>query len=77
MNIIHGFQGRGTIESCVAPFICKSCNKEFEKMIEPDQLKDSDFLQKINQLFHCPNCNNLLEFDDLEEEFFRFLSVEN
>ena len=67
-SILSG--GGGTVESVMGPFVCTQCKNEFELSIRtPDimSIKPQITGQK------CPRCGALSTFDEIPQEYFRFL----
>lgn len=59
--------------SILAPYFCSHCNQSFSKTLKTEEL----FSRKnryIAPRYNCEKCHSLLEFDEIEEEFFNFLT---
>ena len=71
INLIPNFACGAHIESIYVPFACVACKKEFVSLF-----KSSDLKQRTTQFqaMKCPKCGDKVVFDDLEQEYFRFLS---
>jgi anti-anti-sigma regulatory factor len=72
-NMIANFGARGVIQSFQLPYYCEACNREYvfrsdtkEFLLRPLPLRAT--------VYSCPTCNGVLEFDDLEEKYFHFLT---
>lgn len=72
INYVANFLGPGVVHSFFAPYFCPKCKKETTKLLT---VKD---LAKLNPLKapteKCPTCKGAMEFDDVEEEYFSFLT---
>jgi hypothetical protein len=73
LNMIFNFKGSGRIKSFFAPYVCESCGREEEKLLEvarhfPDR--------KSRQVppFACEKCGASMEFDDVPERYLSFLA---
>jgi hypothetical protein len=63
--------GRGTITSFFAPYHCLTCDHQEEKLLQTAAVLAAALEPPA---FKCPKCNGELEFDDLPERYFAFLS---
>ncbi len=71
MNLVHGFLDKNTeIESFYAPYFCDSCDKEVKMKLHTSKVTQGH-APKIN----CPTCQNELEFDALEKQYFQFMTL--
>ncbi len=70
INLIMSFTCGGTIESIYIPYACVSCYKGLVGLFRVDDLKRTQL--QLPEL-SCPKCNNKAVFDDIQEEYFRFL----
>ncbi len=69
-NLISNFSSGGMIESIYLPFSCGSCASEFVGLFKCEDLKKANFaIPEVK----CPKCSNAAEFDDIPEEYFRFM----
>ncbi len=69
MNMVHGFIKKGaTVESLYAPYYCDQCDEEYKEHIETSLVKDG----KAPSL-KCKTCNESMELDAIEEQYFNFL----
>ena len=70
MNLISNFSCGGIVESIYVPFSCSHCNSEFVGLFRTEDLRKSNLeLPEVK----CPKCSNVAEFDDIPEEYFRFI----
>jgi len=74
MNMIPNFKGNAQIRSVYASYTCETCDKlhlvlfkEGEKL--PKTLGEAKALPKAA----CPTCHDLMEMEEMEEEFFGWL----
>jgi anti-anti-sigma regulatory factor len=73
LNMIYNFRGNAKIRSFYAPYVCESCNNEEDKLLDVEsQFPNSDIGTVPS--FHCGECDELMEFDDIPERYLSFLS---
>jgi hypothetical protein len=73
LNTIDNFRGPASVRSFYAPYVCESCNNEEERLLDVH----THFPGGSNgepPAFLCERCQRPLEFDDLPERYFSFLS---
>ncbi len=63
--------GRGTVTSFFAPFHCVGCDHQEERLIQTAAILAANLEPPT---FKCPSCGGALEFDDIPERYFAFLS---
>ena len=72
VNMVPTSLGKGTIESFYAPYYCE-CGNEENQLINVEQ-----HLKAISNLsapdFACKVCDDVMEFDALEESYFQFIT---
>jgi anti-anti-sigma regulatory factor len=56
-----------------APFFCPSCNTRSVRSLSPKQILTEDAEYRTPTML-CEKCKSQLEFDGMEEEYFRFLN---
>ncbi len=72
LNMISNFFGNGSVISFHAPYMCGVCNDhETEVLIKAGEM-DSDCRVSAPKK-RCPDCDAVMEFDDIESEYFLFL----
>lgn len=71
INLISNFTCGGKVESIYVPFACPSCKSELIALFRTSDL-NPDALQ-LPEL-KCTKCAGKAVFDDIEEEYFSFLS---
>lgn len=71
INLISNFVCGGTVESIYVPFACTNCKAELIALFRTTDLNpDAIQLPELK----CTKCSNKAVFDDIEEEYFAFLS---
>lgn len=71
INLISNFTCGGKVESIYIPFACTSCKSELIALFRTSDLNpDSLQLPELK----CTKCDGKAVFDDIEEEYFSFLS---
>ena len=69
-NLISNLISGGTVESIYVPFSCTKCKSELIGLFKCEDLKKSGFtLPSLT----CSKCSGPVVFDDIPEEYFRFL----
>jgi DNA-directed RNA polymerase subunit RPC12/RpoP len=71
-GMLPNFACGGSVESVMVPFRCDRCKKNFEVELETEEMKN---LMAQIAIQRCPTCSNLAKFDDIIEEYFRFMLV--
>jgi len=71
MNSISNFASGAIVESVYVPFFCKDCRKEFLGLFRVGDIKK--LALKIPDL-NCPSCQGGASFDDVEKEYFYFIT---
>jgi serine/threonine protein kinase len=73
LNMVQNFGARGTLLSFYAPYVCPSCAKTFELLVDVRQryekLKGLELPDSA-----CPSCHEMAEFDDVPESYLAFLA---
>ncbi len=67
LNMIANFNGRAKMRSIYAPYYCPRCDSEHRFLV---QIADLDAEQPVAPKFSCPQCEQNLEFDDIEVDYF-------
>ncbi|HCU25538.1 MAG TPA: hypothetical protein DF383_11035 [Deltaproteobacteria bacterium] len=70
VNYVADFLGGGSIVSFDAPYYCPKCKKETKVLLHTESLSSPKAPEQ-----KCPNCGAMMEFDDIEEEYFSFLNL--
>lgn len=69
INMVAGFFPKGSeIRNFYAPYFCDNCDKEKSILLEKSQIEGTEAPS-----VKCPECGEEMEFDALEEQYFRFL----
>lgn len=73
MNMIPSFLGNSEVISVYASYECESCNLHEEKLLKRaiDLPIDGNYDLIATT---CPKCNQAMELEELEEEYFAFLN---
>lgn len=67
VNTVAGFGGSREIESVLAPYVCERCGAEEEILVDV-----STCVSLTLPAVQCPNDDEPMAFDDLEEVYFGF-----
>jgi DNA-directed RNA polymerase subunit RPC12/RpoP len=72
VNHIKNFLGDNKIKSFYAPYFCSNCKTEHNIFFEVKNLPS----QKMKEApeIKCPQCQEIMEFEEVEEEYFSFLN---
>jgi hypothetical protein len=70
-NYIVDMTGRGAVNSFFAPYECRSCAHEVERLLETETLSISEEMEL--PVFDCPKCGDKMAFADMPERYFQFL----
>ena len=73
LNMIYNFRGQAEIQSFYAPYVCENCNHEEELLLEVEARFPGGDISEVPE-FPCPECGEVMEFDDLPERYLSFLS---
>lgn len=71
VNMIKGFLGTGSISSVIAPYYCAACAEPREIEFSREQLTG---IRDVAPERPCPSCKSAMEFDDVPEIYFAFMS---
>ncbi len=72
INMVADFAPKGTVfESFYAPYSCDDCNTEKEILFT-----DKDIVEGEYTAPPCSSCNETMEMDALEDEYFIFLNLD-
>ncbi|MBC7692316.1 MAG: hypothetical protein H7222_11175 [Methylotenera sp.] len=71
INLISNFVVTGEVESIYVPFSCTSCKAELIALFKTVDLKANGLTAPE---LKCTKCSGNAVFDDIEEEYFGFLS---
>lgn len=71
INMVAGFFRAGSeVRNFYAPYFCEQCDVERKVLIDAGKVADNAAPE-----MHCPECKTSMEFDALEEQYFRFLKM--
>jgi hypothetical protein len=76
LNMIYNFRGQAVVRSFLAPYVCKECDHETEKLLDVRQhfSATGPGRNRTPPEFTCEKCSGRLEFDDLPERYLSFLN---
>lgn len=72
VNLMVNFIGSGAIESFYAPYFCTYCDEAKKVLLDVQDVLERKPIQAPEM--RCPKCDHLLEFNDIEDYYFSFLS---
>ena len=70
LNIIRNFAGSAQVLSVYAPYLCDACGHELDVLVD---VRDGE--PPVLEEQTCEQCGARMEFDDLEDSYFAFLSA--
>lgn len=71
INMVAGFIRKGSqVASFYAPYFCEECDDERKVLVNGSQIEGTSAPE-----MNCPDCNKAMEFDALEDQYFRFLKM--
>lgn len=70
INMIRNFVCGGTVESIYVPFSCTNCKKGLVGLFQVENLRQTGL--KLPEV-KCHRCGGIAVFDDLADEYFRFI----
>ncbi len=72
INLVNNFTGQGQVKSFYAPYFCPNCDLEKVLLVET---RDMHAVQPFKApSCRCDECDGPMDFDDMEESYFAFLS---
>ena len=72
INMIPSFKGGAQIRSVFGSYVCENCDKTVDHLFDENNFPQ-DLDQSIDPIT-CAICEEEMEMDELEEEFFAFLA---
>jgi anti-anti-sigma regulatory factor len=72
INLVHNFTGGGAVKSFYAPFFCPACDLEKVLLIEAAEMAGQS--PPKAPTCRCDECDGVMDFDDMEESYFAFLT---
>src|SRR3954471_4463394 len=72
INLVNNFTGQGVVKSFYAPYFCPNCDLEKVLLVETRDLAQVTPFKAPS--CRCDECDGPMDFDDMEESYFAFLS---
>ena len=72
INLVNNFTGQGVVKSFYAPYFCPNCDLEKVLLVETRDLAQTQPFKAPS--CRCDECDGPMDFDDMEESYFAFLS---
>ncbi len=72
-NMVVDMLGRGSVLSFAAPYTCRACERENERILQVSSI--SKAIMEEPPEFRCPSCGGLEEFDEVPSRYFAFLNL--
>ena len=72
INLVNNFTGQGVVKSFYAPYFCPNCDREKVLLVETRDLAQTQPFKAPS--CRCDECDGPMDFDDMEESYFAFLS---
>src|SRR5258706_11590660 len=72
INLVNNFTGAGVVKSFFAPYFCPNCDREKVLLVEATELGGSPHRAPTCR---CDECDGVMDFDDMEDSYFAFLST--
>ena len=72
INLVNNFTGQGVVKSFYAPYFCPNCDLEKVLLVETRDLAQATPFKAPS--CRCDECDGPMDFDDMEESYFAFLS---
>jgi anti-anti-sigma regulatory factor len=71
INLVNNFTGSGVVKSFFAPYFCPNCDREKVLLVEAAEMGGSPHKAPTCR---CDECDGVMDFDDMEDSYFAFLS---
>lgn len=71
INLVNNFTGTGVVKSFFAPYFCPNCDREKVLLVEAAELGPPPHKAPTCR---CDECDGVMDFDDMEDSYFAFLS---
>ncbi|HVV85350.1 MAG TPA: STAS domain-containing protein [Kofleriaceae bacterium] len=71
INLVNNFTGAGTVKSFFVPYFCPECDQEKLLLAETSEMGPAPHEPPICR---CDECDRVMDFDDLADSYFAFLS---
>src|SRR4030095_5757253 len=72
INLVNNFTGQGVVKSFYAPYFCPNCDLEKVLLVETRDVAGTHPFKAPS--CRCDECDGPMDFDDMEESYFAFLS---
>jgi anti-anti-sigma regulatory factor len=72
INLVNNFTGGGVVKSFFAPYFCPNCDREKVLLVEASEMVGGPSRAPICR---CDECDGVMDFDDMEDSYFAFLST--
>src|SRR4029077_12002744 len=72
INLVNNFTGGGVVKSFFAPYFCPNCDREKVLLVEAAELGAPPHKAPTCR---CDECDGVMDFDDMEDSYFAFLST--
>jgi anti-anti-sigma regulatory factor len=72
INLVNNFTGQGQVKSFYAPYFCPNCDLEKVLLVETRDMHGAQPFKAPS--CRCDECDGPMDFDDMEESYFAFLS---
>ncbi len=72
INLVNNFTGSGVVKSFYAPYFCPNCDLEKVLLVETRDLAGQAKFKAPT--CRCDECDGPMDFDDMEDSYFAFLS---
>jgi len=72
INLVNNFTGGGVVKSFFAPYFCPNCDREKVLLVEVAEMGGSPHKAPTCR---CDECDGVMDFDDMEDSYFAFLST--
>src|SRR5262245_61574852 len=72
INLVNNFTGQGVVKSFYAPYYCPNCDREKVLLIEAAEMGPPPHRAPTCR---CDECDGVMDFDDMEDSYFAFLST--
>lgn len=72
INLVNNFTGGGVVKSFFAPYFCPNCDREKVLLVETSELAGAPHKAPTCR---CDECDGVMDFDDMEDSYFAFLST--
>lgn len=72
-NMVADMLGRGEVLSFAAPYECKTCSNENDRVLQVSSMSPAVIHEPPE--FRCPKCGGTERFDEVPERYFAFLRL--